>query len=61
MPIIPKIFAIPVLKLNTLGILNPAIIAFSYGIPLPDAARLTLLTKYCAKATAINEVISHTK
>ena len=61
MPIIPKIFATPVLKLNTLGILNPVIIAFSYGIPLPDAARLTLLTKYCAKATAINEEISHTK
>ena len=40
-PIIPKIFAIPVFKLKTLGILNPVIIALSYGIPLPDAARLT--------------------
>jgi hypothetical protein len=36
-------------------------IALSYGIPLPDAARLTLLTKYYAKATARNEEISHTK
>jgi hypothetical protein len=51
----------PVLKLNTLGILNPVMIAFSYGIPLPDAARLTLLTKYYAKATATSEDISHTK
>ena len=56
MQIIPKTFAFNVYKVKTLGKLNPLIIAFSCGIPLPAAARLILLIQYCAEIAANNEI-----